>query len=107
MGYAHRTVEDLRKQPRDAVEFRARATGSDGRPLALLVVNTSVQGLMARYDAASHIGIDERLSVKLPVIGEVAGVVRWVLGGRIGCELDDPIGAEPYSEMLARATGRR
>jgi hypothetical protein len=104
MGQAARTGEEARRQPRDAVEYRARATGGDGRRLSLLVVNTSAQGLMARCD--HNVGVDERLRVTLPIVGEVAGVVRWALGGRIGCELDLPIGASRYHEML-RKVGHR
>jgi len=104
MGQAARAGEEARRQPRDTVEYRARATGGDGRSLSLLVVNTSTQGLMARCD--HNVGVDERLRVTLPIVGEVSGVVRWSLGGRIGCELDAPIGTLRYYQML-RKVGHR
>lgn len=104
MEQAVRVDQEARRQPRDTVEYRARATDSNGRRLSLLVVNTSAQGLMARCD--HDIGIDARLRVTLPIIGEVSGVVRWSLGGRIGCELDSPIGTLRYYQML-RKVGHR
>lgn len=106
MAQAALAGEDVRRQARDTVEYRARATTRDGRRLSLLVVNISVQGLMARCDRDADVGVDERLRVMLPVVGEVAGVVRWALGGRIGCELDQPIGAARYHEMLKKVGHR-
>lgn len=96
---------DLRSTPRDEVHYRARAFGPDARPLQLLIVNISAMGLMARCDAAFQAG--DRLRVQLPVVGTVAAEIRWSLGGRIGCELDTPIGLADYYELLAALTKAR
>ena len=90
---------DRRDIPRDEVHYRARAFGGDAQPVSLLVVNMSAQGLMARVDADRPVG--ERLRITLPVVGVVVAEVRWSLGGRIGCELDRPIGMADYYEVLA------
>jgi hypothetical protein len=89
---------DQRDAPRDEVHYRARAFGGDARPISVLVVNMSALGLMARVDGDRPIG--ERLHITLPVVGVIVAEVRWSLGGRIGCELDRPIGMAEYYELL-------
>lgn len=90
---------DRRDVPRDEVHYRVRAFGTDARPVSILVVNMSAQGLMARVDGDRPIG--ERLHITLPVVGVVVAEVRWSLGGRIGCELDQPISIADYYDLLA------
>lgn len=90
---------EKRGNPRDEVDYRARAYGGDAQPVSLQVVNLSAQGMMARVLGDRPIG--ERLRVTLPVVGVVVAEVRWSLGGRIGCELDRPIGMADYYELLA------
>lgn len=91
--------QDQRAAPRDEVFYRARASRADGSPLALLIVNLSAMGLMARCD--SDLPAGERLRVMLPVVGVVVAEIRWSLGGRIGCELDRTIALADYYELLA------
>ena len=83
------TPFDQRASPRDEVAVRVRALDEDAAPNALLIVNISAQGLMARCEREFAVG--ERLHVRLPVVGEVVAEVRWCLGGRVGCELGRPI----------------
>lgn len=90
---------DERGVDRDEVHHRARATGGDGRPLQLLVVNISPHGFMARCEAP--IAADEVIRVTLPGVGPIAAHVRWALGGRIGCQFDRPIALAHYYELLA------
>lgn len=90
---------EKRELPRDEVDYRARAFGGDAQPLSLHIVNLSARGLMARIAGDRPIG--ERLRVMLPVLGAIHAEVRWSLGGRIGCELDRPIGIADYYELLA------
>ena len=54
---------------------------------------------MARTDAGYAVG--ERLRVTLPVVGVVVAEIRWSLGGRIGCELEQAIGVADYYDVLA------
>lgn len=96
---------DDRAAPRDEVHYRARAYGPDAQQISLLIVNVSALGLMARCDLPYAVG--ERLRVLLPVVGVVVAEIRWSLGGRIGCELDLPIGLPDYYDLLAvMAKGR-
>lgn len=90
---------DNRAVARDEVHYRARAFGPDARSVSLLIVNLSAMGLMARGDVPYAVG--ERLRVTLPVVGVVVAEIRWSLGGRIGCELDQPIDLADYYDTLA------
>lgn len=98
-GYGRAAMKDDRLVARDEVHYRARGFGPDAQPLNLLIVNISALGLMARCDASFEIG--DRLRLTLPVVGVVAAEVRWSLGGRVGCQLDQPIALSDYYDLLA------
>ena len=91
-------TSDDRREPRQDVLYRTRVTvpGREVRPLML--VNISPRGFMARTDDAYAPG--DRLTVELPGIRPVGAVVRWSLGGRIGCQLDRSIGLADYHKLL-------
>lgn len=91
--------KDERSVPRDEIHYRARGHRADGTPLALLIVNISAMGLMARCDESLAEG--EQISVIMPRLGMLRAEVRWSLGGRIGCELAETIGLADYYELLA------
>ncbi|WP_174293139.1 PilZ domain-containing protein [Sphingomonas bacterium] len=93
---------DERSEPREAVHHRARATHPDGRLLPLLIVNISHGGLMVRCDAPCEPG--DKLRIALPRIGAVVAEVRWVLGGRLGCRLERPLGMAEYLTLLSGLT---
>jgi hypothetical protein len=97
-GYAM-AVRDARAAPRDEVMHRTRATDSAGRTVKLVLVNMSVSGLMARCDGDPAAG--DQLKIHLPILGDVDAVVRWSLGGRIGCELERTIPLTEYYGMLS------
>ena len=94
-----RLATDDRALARDEVHYRARAFGPDARAVSLLIVNLSAMGLMARADVPYAIG--ERLRITLPVVGTVVAEIRWSLGGRLGCELDQAIDLADYYDLLA------
>ena len=99
MGATALAFTEKRELPRDEVDYRARAYGGDAQPVGLAGRQHVAQGLMARVVGDRPIG--ERLHITLPVVGVVIAEVRWSLGGRIGCELDRPIGMAEYYELLA------
>lgn len=99
MGATAQAYTEKRELPRDEVDYRTRAYGGDAQPLSLQVVNMSAQGLMARITGDRPVG--EHMRITLPVVGVIGMEVRWSLGGRIGCELDRPIGIADYYELLA------
>lgn len=93
-----------RRENRDEVHYRTRATRTDGSRIPVLVVNVSPHGLMARCETPLSEG--ETLRVKLPDGGDVAADVRWALGGRIGCQFARPIAQAPYYELLSKLLAR-
>lgn len=99
MAVSARVDIDERSEPRDEVHHRTRASRQDGAPIELVIVNISARGLMARCDASFETG--DRLRLKLPAIGTVAAEIRWSLGGRIGCQLDETIPLASYFQLLA------
>lgn len=92
-------LKDHRSTDRDEVHFRANGYGPDAQPLAMVIVNISAMGLMARCDA--DLKPDQRICIQLPIIGTTSAVIRWALGGRIGCELDRVIDRADYYALLA------
>ncbi|WCM28821.1 PilZ domain-containing protein [Sphingomonas sp. QA11] len=99
MGLESHPFQEKRVDERIPVFHRTRATGPDGQALSLVIVDLSANGLMARCDAQLAPG--EWLQIMLPLIGTCRARLRWSLGGRIGCEFDQPIGPEQYGELLA------
>ena len=88
---------DDRSEPRQNVLHRTRISAAGGvRPVTL--VNISPRGLMARTGDTFAAG--ERVTVELPGLGSVGAEVRWALGGRIGCQLDQTIGMTHYHHLL-------
>jgi hypothetical protein len=98
-GYGRPAAKDERLVARDEVHYRTRGFGPDAQPLDLLIVNISALGLMARCDTAFETG--DRIRLTLPVVGVAAAEVRWSLGGRVGCQLDQPIALSDYYDLLA------
>jgi hypothetical protein len=98
-GFGGLAVRDNRLIARDEVHFRARAFGPNAQPLNLLIVNISALGLMARCDTTLETG--DRIRITLPVVGVIVAEVRWWLGGRLGCQLDQPIALSDYYDLLA------
>lgn len=89
-----------RQEPRDEVYYRARAINLDANCLLpMLVVNLSPGGLMARCEVPLAPG--DRFRVVLPAAGTRVAEVRWALGGRIGCQFDQPIPLLDYAHALA------
>lgn len=97
-GYAM-AARDARGDPRDEVMHRTRATDAAGQSTKLVIVNISANGLMARCEGDPAAG--DRIRVHLPILGDVDAVVRWSLGGRVGCELERTIPLTEYYGMLS------
>lgn len=90
---------DIRREDRDDVHYRAKAFGPDAKQVALLIVNISPHGLMARCDRDFEIG--DRIRINLPTIGTIAADIRWSLGGRLGAQFDSAIDLASYYDLLA------
>lgn len=92
-------VQDIRGAPRDEVMHRTRAVDAAGHAMKLVLVNMSANGLMARCEGSPKAG--DSLRIQLPIVGDVDAVVRWSLGGRIGCELRQVLPLADYYGMLS------
>ena len=89
-----------RSEARDETHHRAQATDlGSGARLAVLVVNMSPGGLMARCEVALEPGA--RLRLALPRAGTRIAEVRWALGGRIGCRFESAVDTGVYPQVLA------
>ena len=104
MGYslANLAMTDRRAVHRDEVHHRAKAIGPDGASLALLIVNISAHGLMARCDHPVEPG--DHIRFTLPLVGECTTEIRWALGGRFGGHFTRPVPDRDYHAMLAQMT---
>lgn len=98
MTIAGQAFADERSEPREPVLYRTRLTAADGIERTATLVNVSPGGFMARCDAAHAIG--DVVHILLPRLGRVAAVVRWSLGGRIGCQLNRACGLADYHALL-------
>ena len=103
LGQPLALAHEDRTEPRDEVFHRTRLTLGGDRIVKAIVVNLSPHGLMARADA--DIAMGESIRLALPVIGATTATVRWSLGGRIGCRLDQPIDPATYGSVLTAARG--
>lgn len=99
MAIGNLAASDDRREDRDEVHYRTRATHADGRMLPLLVVNISPHGFMARCEAPLADG--DPIRVMLPGLNNRPAQVRWALGGRIGCQFDSAVPLAHYYELLA------
>lgn len=98
MATASLSHADNRCVDRDEVFHRARGHAADGRMLALLIVNISPHGLMARCE--TELAPDDRVRIALPAVGITQARVRWALGGRMGCEFERAVPLAGYYELL-------
>ena len=92
-------LAEQREGERVSVFHRTRMVGPDGQALTLVIVDLSQKGLMARCD--QDLAREARIQVNIPGIGMCFAVVRWSLGGRIGCELEEYIEVDDYHAALA------
>jgi len=92
-------VADRRRADREEVYFRTVARLATGAAFPIELVNLSRVGCMARTHVATTPGT--RLKIVVPPQEEVRAKVVWALGGRIGCEFDEPIAAVRFFELLA------
>ena len=100
MMAALKTIEN-RRAPRDTVSFRTIITRLDGVQGRVLLVDISPFGFMAR--GALPFAAGDLVTLRLPVVGTRAAVIRWSIAGRMGGEFEEAIPALGYARMLAAA----
>lgn len=90
-------VKDLRRSPRDLVDFVTGFTTSAGSG-EIRIINISRLGLMGRTTAMLKMG--DRILLTLPHVRMMEAVVRWAEDGRIGTEFLKGIPDTDYDAML-------
>ncbi len=96
---AHSPSEkEARRSPRETVDRLSRVWGPGLAPIPALIVNISPHGCMLRCDQTLSMG--EHLTVDIPAVGALRGIVIWSLGARLGIEFEAPIALESYLAML-------
>ncbi|MBN8830440.1 MAG: PilZ domain-containing protein [Sphingomonadales bacterium] len=90
---------DQRRAPREAVDCRSMLWSGRSEPCAVQIVNISPYGCMVR--GTQRVRIGERVSVDVPGLAALPGLVIWALNERCGIEFDAMIPLEPYLDMLA------
>ena len=98
MFAANRAQPERRESQREEIFHRTRANAAGLGSFAVQVVNISATGFMMRTDIDLPIG--QALSIRLPVVGEIAAEVRWALGGRVGCQFTRMVELAPYFDLL-------
>ena len=97
MSHAYSTAES-RRAPREAVDCQTHIHPARHSPAEALIVNISPYGCMLRCDCSVPIGAT--LTVELPRVGKVGGIVIWSLGARLGIEFASGIALDDYLAML-------
>jgi len=99
MSLAYSTHE-ARRTPREAVDCQSLIWSPTLPPSPALIVNISPHGCMVRSDRSVPIG--GLLTVDVPEIGALRGMVIWSLGTRLGMEFEEAIELDLYVRMLAQ-----
>ena len=81
--------DEQERDPRCSMMQRCQLIDGHGRSLSCFLRNISRRGASARGCMGLRIG--QKLTLVLPIIGEVDAVVRWVDGDRFGLRLEDAI----------------
>lgn len=103
MRHTNFALADKRRDEREQVHHRTVVATAAGDSLALLVVNISPNGLMARCDQPVEPGTP--VTFRFPGLPALQAEVRWTLGGRIGCEFAATIPIDSYFAILPRLRG--
>lgn len=92
--------DDFRRTERDDVEYQVQIWGATLPPSPALIINISPSGCMLRCDQMVSIG--ESLSLDVPSIGTLRGMVIWTVGARIGVEFDVAMPQKLYEQTLTQ-----
>jgi hypothetical protein len=90
---------DQRRSERDEVFLRTVLAVGKKSGVSAQLVNLSSHGCMVR--TAESIPANAQIRILLPFAGEVAAIVVWSLGGRIGCSFEIPFEDKEYPKVLA------
>ena len=95
---------DQRTSPRTDVYARLAASLPGGRSTMATLVNISADGLLIRHDQGLAPG--DIVYLSMPVIGRVAAITIWSIGGRSGLNFCQTIREIDYVPLLRALCGR-
>ena len=104
MTNAHFVGLDQRSSPRSDVYARLPITLPDGRGMIATLVNISADGALIRFEQA--LAENALVTLAFPIIGKVAAMAVWTIGGRSGLRFLNPIEERDYTALL-KALGVR
>jgi hypothetical protein len=90
-------LSNLRRVERDEVFHRTTVSIEGRAPARALMVDISPLGCMIRCEAEAD--RSQRITIALPGMGDVEGVVAWAIMGRIGIEFTHPVSGDAYDSL--------
>ena len=95
---AQLTVPDKRRAMRHPVDHKLIAEHRQHGDVHLHIVNISAQGFMAAGD--SVLGRGERLTIRLPVVGQIEAHLIWSHDGRSGFQFERIIRLDDFLKLI-------
>jgi len=95
---AQLTVTDKRRAMRHPVDHKVIAEHRRLGDVHLHIVNISAQGFMAEVDR--DLGRGERLSIRLPGIGQIEAHLIWLRPDRCGFQFERIIRLEDFMQLI-------
>jgi PilZ domain len=97
--YARVTQPDRRGATRHDVHIRSVMMDVMIEKDVVAVINISTTGLLA--EAKAHYRVGDIVTIDVPNLGQINGVVRWHDKTLIGCEFRDPIDTDSFFHFMA------
>lgn len=95
---AQLTVPDKRRAMRHPVDHKLIAEHRQHGDVHLHIVNISAQGFMATGDTELSRG--ERLTIRLPVVGQIEAHLIWAHDGRAGFQFERIIRLDDFLKLI-------
>lgn len=95
---AQLTVPDKRRAMRHPVDHKLIAEHRQHGDVHLHIVNISAQGFMATGDTELSRG--ERLTVRLPIVGQIEAHLIWAHDGRAGFQFERIIRLDDFLKLI-------
>ncbi len=95
---ANLSVMDMRQAARHSVDHVVIAEHRSMGDIKVHIVNISANGFMTEGDMPLQKG--ERITVRLPSLGQLEAHLIWSLGGRSGFQLERIIRQNEFSELI-------
>ena len=95
---AQLSVNDMRRAVRHPVHYSVIGEHRQLGDLLLHICNLSQQGFMA--DGVLGLGRGERITIRLPVIGQIEAHLAWATDGRAGFQFERVIRPNDLIELI-------